>query len=221
MKTVAITIFLLMITTFNLFSQELKKDNRYRIQQEDPYNFYETENISKTDLLKAIEYLGMRIFKFDVPGNFESKTITILAREFKDGKEVNSDTIANFSNEYLYWDTGIPDPFSDFISGVTIYSNTTENRSELQFELTSFVKRHKIELFKESDDQFYQWRKYHKTNRKVGEEIPLMIFASSWIFPGENFHRFCGVVELNENDPMTKELLDFSPHYIKFIMKVE
>jgi len=37
MKTVAKTIFLLMITTFNLFSQELKKDNRYRIQQEDPY----------------------------------------------------------------------------------------------------------------------------------------------------------------------------------------
>ncbi|MFT4536743.1 MAG: hypothetical protein ACI9P5_004120 [Saprospiraceae bacterium] len=221
MKTLVKILFLLLIATINLYSQEVKKDTRDRMQLEDPYNFYDTENISKTDLLKAIEYLGMRIFKFDVPGNSESKTILILAREYKDGKEVNRDTIANFSNEYSYWDTGIPDPFVDFISEFTIYANTSENKSELQFELTSFVQRHTIELDKVSDEQFYLWRKYHKTHRKIDAEIPLMIFASSWVFPGDNIHRFCGVAELSENDPMTKELLDFSPHYIKFTLKVE
>ena len=221
MKTLLKTIFLILIVATSLFSQEVKRDNRVRIQQEDPLNLYETENISKTDLLKALEFLGVKIFNFDLPGNYESNTIKILAREFKDGKEINIDTIANFSNEYRYWETGSPDPFVDFISKFTIFSNTTENKSELQFELTSFSKRHNIELDKIKEDQFYLWRKYKRIHAKVGEEVPLMIFASSWIFPGEDFYRFCGVVELSEKDPMTKALLDDSPHYIKFTLNVE
>ena len=201
--------------------QEVKKDNRISSAIEDPFNFYEEESISKTDLLKGLELLGIRIHKFDVPGSSEKNMITLLAREVKNGKEINVDTIACFSNEYRYWDIGVPDPYVDFIKEVTIFSNTEYNKSELQLELTSSIRKHKLELDNNSDEQFYVWRKYQKTHLKKGKEIPLLIFASSWIYPGEDSHRFCGVVELSEDDPMTQELLNNSPHFIRISLRVE
>jgi len=220
-KPLKIIVILLCVAS-NLYSQQVvKMDNRKAIEKEDPYNFYDVENISQTDILKAIELLGMRIYKFDVPGNTESHNITILAREFKNGHEVNTDTIANFSNDYHYWVTGIPDPYIDYINGITIFTDTHENQSELQLDLTSFTTKHEIALDKTSEDQFFLWRKYTKSHTQTNKEIPLMIFASSWMFPGENFHRFCGVAELTEGDPMTKELLEYSKHYIQITVKVE
>jgi hypothetical protein len=48
----------------------------------------------------------------------------------------------------------------------------------------------------------------------------LLIFASSWKDKTYNFHRFCGVVSLKENDKQTNELLTSSPKYYLISYKV-
>lgn len=221
-KTTLILACSLYILSVNqVLSQEVKRDNRISTVIEDSFNQYDEGAISKTDILKGMELLGVRIHKFELPGSSTSSTITLSAREFKDGKEINIDTLAHTSNEYYYWDTGIPDPYIDYIKSLTIFSNTDDNKSELQFDLISFMGNHKLELEKNTEHQFYQWRKYKKTHLTKSKEIPLLIFASSYQLPNEDFQRFCGVVELAEDDPDTQELLDYSPHYIKISMKVE
>ncbi len=215
-------IFLLsQISITHGISQEIKRDNRISTIVEDEYNQYDEGAISKTDILKGLELLGVRVHKFDLPGSSAESTITLLAREFKNGKEVSIDTITNTSNGYYYWETGNSDPYIDYIKSLTIFSNTDDNKSELQIDLTSFMINHKLELEKTSEHQFYQWRKYQKTRLIQNKEIPLLIFASSWQRPHEDFQRFCGVVRLAEGDPDTQELLDESPHYVLISLLVE
>ena len=69
------------------------------------------------------------------------------------------------------------------------------------------VETKEINLGKTDNRQFYNWREYEETKWKLNEKVPLLIFASSWLDKEYNFHRFCGVVNLKENDERTQELL--------------
>ncbi|MBZ9618997.1 DUF5041 domain-containing protein [Psychroflexus lacisalsi] len=73
---------------------------------------------------------------------------------------------------------------------------------------------------KTNSGQFYNWREYENTQWKLNTKVPLLIFASSWLDKEYNFHRFCGVVKLKENDERTQELLDYSPNYIVINYKI-
>ncbi|BAO74604.1 DUF5041 domain-containing protein [Winogradskyella sp. PG-2] len=48
----------------------------------------------------------------------------------------------------------------------------------------------------------------------------MLIFASSWLDKEYNFHRFCGVVNLKDDDEKTTELLTSSPNYIVINYKI-
>jgi hypothetical protein len=47
-----------------------------------------------------------------------------------------------------------------------------------------------------------------------------MVYASSWKDKEYGLQRFCGAVNLSENDKKTKELLSSSPHYFSIYYMV-
>ena len=101
-----------------------------------------------------------------------------------------------------------------------LQTKTDENLSTLYIKTYSFETTKKIKLDKTDSLQFFNWREYEKTNWKLNEKIPLLIFASSWLDKEYNVHRFCGVVNLKENDSSTQELLTKSPNYIVINYKI-
>jgi len=69
-------------------------------------------------------------------------------------------------------------------------------------------------------EHFYNWRVYSKNDWVLNEEVPLLVYASSWYDEKYDVMRFCGAVDLSLSEEDTKELLDRSPHYFVISYKI-
>src|SRR5690606_16185015 len=103
---------------------------------------------------------------------------------------------------------------------IKIFSKTDENNSILDIRTYALSSKSEINLAKNDYRQFYTWREYANTKWELNKQIPLLIFASSWLDKKYNFHRFCGVVKLKDDDEKTEELLNSSPNYIIVSYKI-
>ena len=208
-------IILIAITflSLNLYSQnENKIDKRNQLEKEDSNNLYNQNDMTTLDLIQALELASIRIHKFNI-GEFKKEyKLQIFADEYINGKLIKTDTLVNYTNDYGFWIDGKYN--QGFIDQIKIFTKTENNYSKLNIRTYSLGTTKEINLGKTDHRQFYNWREYEDVKWKLGEKIPLLIFASSWLDKKNNFHRFCGVVNLKENDKRTQELLDFSPNYI-------
>merc|ERR1711974_210714 len=170
------------------------------------------------DLLEALELASIRVFKFDI-GTFDKEyALLIFADEYVNGKLIKTDTLVDYRNDYGFSIDG--EINQAFIDQIKIFTKTEENYSKLNIRTYSMGTTKEINLAKTDNRQFYNWRAYNETKWKLNEKIPVLIFASSWLDKKHNFHRFCGVPILKENDERTQELLDFSPNYIVINYKI-
>jgi len=212
-------LILLMLSTIIGVSQSKKPiDNRPQIEKEDSNNMYNQSEMSTLDLLQALELASVRVFKFDI-GTFDKEyKLEIFADEYIKGKLVNSNILVDFTNDYGFW---IDEEYNQgFIDQIKIFTKTEENESVLNIRTYALSTKKEISLAKTDDRQFYNWRTYEKTKWQMNEKVPLLIFASSWLDKKYDFHRFCGVVKLKEDDKATQELLDNSPNYIVINYKI-
>jgi hypothetical protein len=205
---------LLICNLSSLCSQSQIKDidSRTQLKKEDGLNFYNEESISKLDLIQALEIASVKIHKFQI-GEFNKKLrLQIFADKYEDGKLIETDTLLDYNNEYIYF---VDEKLKrNFVDQIKFFSKTDDNKSEITLQTYALSTKGKIELEKKRDKQFYLWREYTDTKWKLDEKISLMIFASSWFDESINLDRFCGVVKLNDNDDDTDELLTFSPNYV-------
>lgn len=222
-------VFLLIIVLFGLtdaFSQdfEYKKDLRPQIKKEDPLNQYQTERISKTDLIHALELAGVSIHKFYL-GQFDKQyTISLIQEEYKENKLVDSKVLFANTNAYYY----IPDVapagdetlYMDYIDQLSFYSKNDGGKVSVTISSYNANFRSNLEQKIERKDQFYNWRGYSKTDWILNKQVPLLVYASSWYDEKYDFERFCGVVDLSYNEKDTQELLDSSTHYYVISYKV-
>jgi hypothetical protein len=142
----------------------------------------------------------------------------IFADEYINGKVTKTDTLLDSTNDYGFW---IDDKYNQgFIDQIKIFTRTESNNSVLRIKTYALSTQKEINLEKTDNRQFYNWREYEKTDWKLDEKVPLLIFASSWLDKQYNFHRFCGVVNLKENDKRTIELLTSSPNYMVINYKI-
>jgi hypothetical protein len=212
MKTIILSA--LLFTSMNLYSQSEKKiiDKRNQLEKEDSNDLYNQSQVTTLDILEALDLASIRIHKFKI-GTFDKEhRILIFADEYIDGKVIKTDTLLDSTNDYGFW---IGDKYNQgFIDQIKIFTKTESNNSELRIKTYALSTQKEINLGKTDNRQFYNWREYEKTDWKLDEKVPLLIFASSWLDKQYNFHRFCGVVNLKEGDKRTTELLTSSPNYV-------
>ena len=223
--------FISALISISAISQEInyRKDDRPQNIKEDRYNEYQTDLISVIDLYKALEEMaGIRIFKVPISPVFEKVyTIFVILDEYVDGEKTNSKDLFEHSflkkNTYHY---AVNDTiqqkeiyYDDFIPNLTFVSQ--DNDTIMRLSISHYgvsIRGTSLHKQKLRDGQFYNWRIYRKTEWKLNEEVPVLVFASSW--HDGRFERFCGTVDLSEDEEATKELLEKSPHYFVISLKV-
>lgn len=219
MKKLLLIFIMCLLCTLSLFSQdaEYKKDTRQQYQKEDGQNIYDAENITKQELIKALEILGMHIRKFPLKTFDKKYNIVITMDEYENGVKINSKDIFNGDNTYYHFTDSIVKEEStlyfDYIDQIVFYLKENEKDVKMTFSTYARNGRSIFNRKKDRDVQFYEIRTYSKTGWELNKSIPLFVYASSWSDPKWDIERFCGVVDLSQSEEDTKELLDNSPHY--------
>ena len=206
----------LVLCSINSFCQEYKKNSKTKEQKEDSYNKYQSEQITKTDLLKALEMIGVGIFKFPLDSFDKPYKMSINLDEYVNSEKINSKHIYSFKNTYSYYENvaGKAKPYLDYIDQLVFFSKESDILCALKIETYGGgIGGIKLKKNNERRNQYYNWRSYSNINWELNKNTPLLIYASSWFDKKNNFERFCGVVDLSKDENGTKELLENSPHY--------
>jgi len=224
MKKIFVTFFSVLIS-ISAISQDIqyRKDDRLQNVKEDRFNYYQVNRISETDMLKALEMLGVRIFDIPISPAFEKEyKFSVKLEEYVDSKKINSEDIAfarQGKNTYVHFYDNVP--YFDYISKFTVFTHENDTLQVLKIDYYGGSRSGiKLKKNKIREWQSYEWRAYSKIDWKLNEEVPLLVYASSWYDERFNVERFCGVADLSLDEEATKELLDFSPHYFVISLKV-
>src|SRR5690606_11692235 len=137
-----LTIFLILIS-FNIQSQSNNiEDQQSQLEKEDPDNLYNEANISKLDLIEALELASIRIHKFNI-GDFDKEyNLQIFAQEYFEGKLIKTDTLLDYTNDY---DFEVDEEFyQGFIDQIKIFSKTDENNSILDIRTYALSSKSEI-----------------------------------------------------------------------------
>lgn len=216
MRKLSMILWVLLLGPVFVDAQEYRKDFRARSVREDSCGQYHAEDIDKLDLLRALDIAGIGIHRFSL-GTFPKKyRLTVWAEEYRDGKVVEKHRMMDGDNGYLFWEGGRTEPYVDYIDVIKFFTKTEDGTISVVVDTCSGETSKRFKMKKDSDDQFFQWRSWRETTWKLGEKVPLLVYASSWRDQQLGAHRFCGVVNLSLDAAMTEELLGRSPHYILF-----
>ena len=223
-KSVFLTfIGVVILTSAILQDFQYLKDDRPQNVKEDRYDEYQVNRISEIDILKALELLGVRIFDIPISPAFEKEyKFSVKVDEYVRGKKRNSRDIRfNYqgTNTYHYYQD---DVFCfDYIPKLTFF---THDKGKMQTFRISFyggqTGDRKLKKKNNRKNQFYLWRTYSKIDWNLREEVPILVYASSWYDKRIKMERFCGVVDLSLSEERTRELFDKSPHYYIISLKV-
>jgi hypothetical protein len=206
--------------------QEYKKDPRSREEKQDRYNQYQADGINKMQLLKALEMSGIRIFHFPLKPFDKEYKVNIYIHEYVNGKKGDNDDDNIYfalNNTYSHFEEGNKNEkvhYTDYIEYIDCYTKETDTASYIMFETYAFSIKIPLKQKKTNKDQSYYWRSYSKTDWVLNEEISLLVYASSWYDEKFKIYRFCGAVDLSEDEKETKRLLDSSPHYYVISYKI-
>ncbi|WP_409590961.1 DUF5041 domain-containing protein [Sphingobacterium sp.] len=105
--------------------------------------------------------------------------------------------------------------YYDYIDEITILTKEEESVCKLSIQTYGRgISGLKLIKKKDTKDQFYEWRYYGKDNLKLNEDIPMLVFASSWYDKNIDADRFCGApFDLSSDKKESAILFENSPHY--------
>ena len=184
-------------------------------------NIYQTGRVSTFDLLSALSEMGLRIFIFPVSPVFnKTYKLTINLTEYVNGKPVSIKNISPADNNLYYY--YIKDKqYADYINRIKFVTRDLDSTSVLSVDIMgNIIGGIKLKKHIDRSHQFYLWRSYSKANWELGEEIPLLVFSSSWYDKKYNIERSCGAVDLSNDRKATHELLTNSLHYYLISYKI-
>lgn len=212
--------YLIIFLPLSVFSQVATKDTRSIEQKDDPYSIYNASNINKITLLKALEIAGINIFNISLKKFDKKYHLEITLDEYIDTRKVSSKNISvSTNNEYSYYRKNKRQ--ISYIDHIDIFSRDIDSLSILKIETyAGSLNGIKLKQNKNRKNQFYNWRTFGKTNWVLNENIPILVYASSWYDKENDIERFCGAVDLSKNEDDTKMLLGNSPHYYLISYKV-
>lgn len=209
-----ILLFAVLVISTPIFAQNIEKNTERQSVKDDGTNYYHSDDMNQVDILEALDFAGIKVSKFAL-GNFDTTyQITFLIEEFVKLKLLKTDTL--FSRYNLYGFYKGEKKFNDYIDQIKIFSKQEGNICKGKVE--TYVGSDGFKLIGDTTtkNRYYKWRSYINSIWKLNKKIPLMIYASSWTDKKYGFQRFCGTMNLKENDSDTNELLRESPHYFLF-----
>ena len=224
MKTLFLTSIISILISISAISQDIqyRKDERPQNVKEDRLDLYQVNRISELDILKALEIIGVRIFGIPISPAFEKEySISLKLDEYINGKKTNSQDITftpTGTNTYFYFEENVP--YFDYLPKFTIFTHNNDTIERLTINSYQGNRREVLKKNIIRKTQYYTWRAYSKIDWKLNEEVPLLVFASSWYDERIRTDRFCGVADLSLSEEDTKELFDNSPHYYVISLKV-
>jgi hypothetical protein len=213
------------LTTASSYGQKHRKNTDLQLFKEDEPNEYQANEVSKIDFLHALDLLGLHIFKFNINKFDTTYRLIITVDEYTMGKITKTDTLYDAPNTYAYFVRGEKESYQDYTNQIKIITKEglqKNNKNEFTVSIRTYRgKTQESFIYPITEkDQFYTWRKFVDTEWKPDTKIPLLVFASSWLDKKYNFQRFCGVVNLSENEEETTNLLSSSPKYYLFSYKI-
>ncbi|MFD0792982.1 DUF5041 domain-containing protein [Mucilaginibacter litoreus] len=219
-KTLSLLIAFL-ILSLHAYSQTFKKDMRPDSLKDDFMDEYQAGQISKLDLLSAMNSLGVRVFNCNILPRFtKSYKLVIDVDEYVNGKMVGTKSVSpNEKNIYFFWEG--EKQYADYINKIKFISRDVDSLSVLSVNVMGNTTGGiKLKKHSERKYQFYSWRRYSVTNWALNTKTPMLIYSSSWYDKRFDIERSCGAVDLSNNQAATKELLENSPHYFVVSYKV-
>jgi len=100
MKLLPFIAFLLI--SLSAYSQNFKKDPRPDSLKEDYMNEYQAGEISKVDLLRALNSLGVRVYNCNVMPRFtKTYKLAVNVDEFVNGKMVSTKSVSPNEKTYI------------------------------------------------------------------------------------------------------------------------
>lgn len=116
------------------YSQEYKRDTRTTAQKEDSYNFYQAEQISKTELLQALELAGVRVFKISLAPFNKVYNLAINVDEYKAGKKIRTENVSiSEDNTYSHYigSPGKEKRYIDYIDYIKVMAKEKDSMATL------------------------------------------------------------------------------------------
>jgi hypothetical protein len=209
----AITAILTLLMSYLVSGQQFSQDNSSQIEKEDESNTYQSEAISSLEILQALDFLNVNIFKFKKGYLSQSYKLFVMIDKYTNGKIERSDTLFRGSNTYHFFKRGKEHPFFDYIDQMKFFTSSNDESFTIQLNTYASSVRQSFTYDKTHKNQFYHWRRYIDNSWQIDKKTPLFIFASSWKDEKYGIERFCGANILKENDRATRELLSYSPQY--------
>jgi hypothetical protein len=195
------------------YSQTIKADARPDSLKFDNLDEYQTAQISKLDLLHALNSLGVRVFNCQFSPRFtKTYKLKIEVEEFVNGKAVGVTNISpNDNNLYFFWEG--EKQYANYLDKINLIARDADSVSVLSVNLMGNSTGMRLKKQTVRKNQFYSWRRYSKPVWKLNAKTPFLVYSSSWHDKQNNIERYCGAVDLSLSQAATKELMDLSPHY--------
>ncbi len=220
MKYIIILIAILGLQIHTNAQEQVKPDHRPQSVVQDPLNIRKAEDVTKVDILEALEMTGVYIHKIDIGAFHQKNHLTLKVEEWHNGKKLWSELLYDDDNLYTYQSLSDAEYYRDYLQGIRIIAkNMDDNAIKISIRIGDLLSTRIYQMQKSTEPiQFFEWRKYRDTHWKLNKEVPLAIYASSWKDPKYDIYRFCGTLVLGDNDADTKELLESSPNYLLFTL---
>ena len=208
------------LVSVNTYSQTFKKDARPDSIKQDYFDEYQAGQISKLDILRALDGVGVRIFNCQLLPRFvKTYHITVDVDEYLNGRLISTKNISpNDKNTYAYWEN--EKPYADYLSNIQFSTLDSDTACMLKINMMGNSSGMRLKKQQSRKNQWYSWRRFGKTNWTLNEKKPLLVYSSSWYDKKFDIERSCGAVDLSNDKEATKELLESSSHYFMVSYKV-
>jgi hypothetical protein len=205
----------------NCCAQAIRKDTRPESVKEDYMNTYQASQISKIDLLSALDAMGVRLFSFPMsPGFTKTYKLEVRLTEYVNGKPVSIKSISPDENNLYYYYIK-KKQYADYINKIKFIARDVDTACLLTVNVMgNTIGGIKLKKHLGRPNQYYLWRSYKSTHWKRGVEIPLLAYSSSWYDKKDDVERSCGPDDLSNDKVATTKLLNNSPHYFIVSYKI-
>ena len=182
-------------------------------------------DITNEDLINALSFAGLDIFKFNLDSLKNDCNLLILSDEYA-GKNnlIRTDTLLNINTLYKKWikDTSWIDDYINQIRFITKVENDSWDKVKLYIDTKPVGTKHELTIDKKYARKHY-WVKFSKSKLALDKKIPLLFLGSEWddIIGGKKVPRFCS--HKNISPDLSDETIKFIPHFyiISYLLKAK
>ena len=182
------------LISINSYGQHFKRPKVELVPKEDYMDEYQASQISKVDLLNALNSLGVRVFNCRLLPRFtKTYKLTVDVDEYVNGKMIGTRSVSpDEDNVYYFWEKN--KQYADYISKINLIARDADSVCILSVDVmgntTSGIKLKKTR----KEATILSVEKVQCNQLEAGRQIPMLVYSSSWYDKKAEIERSCGAV---------------------------